>query len=156
MKSTIYSNPHGLSDKGNKSSALDYGRLCHFAMTQFELFRKVVKTSHHSCIVFLNREYLLQKKTAILAAGLQNNNSKPLLTSRKANWENTNKLLTKSQYFIGIKTGCTPNAGPCLATHYQKHNVDLQIIVLNSKDSEKRWSDSLKLAEWMYSILQAE
>ena len=79
-----------------------------------------------------------------------------MITSRKAKWENTNKLLTKNQHFIGIKTGCTPNAGPCLATHYSKDNVDLQVIVLKAKDSEKRWTDSWKLAEWMHSILQAE
>ena len=28
-------------------------------------------------------------------------------------WENTNKLLHKG--FVGVKTGITPNAGPCLS-----------------------------------------
>ncbi len=31
-------------------------------------------------------------------------------------WENTNKLL--SEGWSGIKTGITPNAGPCLAASY--------------------------------------
>lgn len=112
-----------------------------------------MKTSTHSCVVYINCDYIQQKKATILAS---DNISKPLITSRKVKWENTNKLLTKNQYFIGIKTGCTPNAGPCLATHYSKDNVDLQVIVLKAKDSDKRWTDSWKLAEWMHSILQAE
>lgn len=33
MRKTQYSNPHGLSDKGNKSSAIDYGKLCYAAMS---------------------------------------------------------------------------------------------------------------------------
>ena len=32
-------------------------------------------------------------------------------------WENTNKLLGK--YFTAAKTGITPSAGPCLASHFK-------------------------------------
>ena len=33
-------------------------------------------------------------------------------------WENTNKMLWEG--WTGIKTGITPNAGPCLAASCQK------------------------------------
>lgn len=37
-------------------------------------------------------------------------------------WKNTNKLLDKG--FIGIKTGITDTAGPCLASAYKKYDSD--------------------------------
>jgi len=47
-------------------------------------------------------------------------------------WKNTNKLLDKG--FIGIKTGITDNAGPCLAAAYRIKNIDastkLHLIVI--------------------------
>lgn len=43
-------------------------------------------------------------------------------TYRNYAWKNTNKLLDKG--FIGIKTGITDNAGPCLAAAYRLKNMD--------------------------------
>jgi D-alanyl-D-alanine carboxypeptidase len=37
--------------------------------------------------------------------------------SRPVEWENTNKLLRR-EGFIGLKTGITVTAGPCLAAAY--------------------------------------
>ncbi len=37
---------------------------------------------------------------------------------REIVWENTNKLLRRPN-FIGVKTGVTVSAGPCLATCYK-------------------------------------
>ncbi|EAR97583.1 D-alanyl-D-alanine carboxypeptidase family protein (macronuclear) [Tetrahymena thermophila SB210] len=154
MRNTQYSNPHGLSDKGNKSSAIDYGRLCYAAMSSFALFRQVVKTPLYSCKILLNKD-LIQNKKNSLQTPTNQNKTLSVQTMRNAQWENTNKLLLRNSHFIGIKTGNTPNAGPCLATHYQKNGIDIQVIVLKCKDSEKRWVDSQKLAEWAYQqILQ--
>lgn len=55
---------------------------------------------------------------------------------------------------IGIKTGSTPNAGFCLATHYARGDKELQVIVLNCKDDSKRWLDSIKLAEWAFKLMK--
>ena len=43
MKRTSFNNPHGLSDKKNKSTSNDVGELCYYAMKN-EKFRKIVKT----------------------------------------------------------------------------------------------------------------
>ena len=37
---------------------------------------------------------------------------------RKSTWKNTNKLLN-IEGFIGVKTGVTPTAGPCLSSCFQ-------------------------------------
>ncbi|KAL4472032.1 hypothetical protein ABPG72_007081 [Tetrahymena utriculariae] len=156
MRNTQYSNPHGLSDKGNKSSAIDYGKLCYAAMSSFALFRQVVKTPLYSCKIFLNKDLVQSKRNYVQTPTNQNKTSPSVQTMRNASWENTNKLLLRNSYFIGIKTGNTPNAGPCLATHYQKNGIDIQVIVLKCKDSEKRWVDSQKLAEWAYQQILSD
>ncbi|KAL4446490.1 hypothetical protein ABPG74_001231 [Tetrahymena malaccensis] len=155
MRNTQYTNPHGLSDKGNKSSAIDYGKLCYTAMSSFALFRQVVKTPLYSCKILLNKELIQNKRNSIQTPTNQNKNPS-VQTMRNAQWENTNKLLLRNSCFIGIKTGNTPNAGPCLATHYQKNGIDIQVIVLKCKDSEKRWVDSQKLAEWAYQQILSD
>lgn len=67
---------------------------------------------------------------------------------RSYRWENTNKLLGTS-YFNGVKTGITDAAGPCLAASYDNGDVNIIIIVLNSKTMEQRWIEVPKIAEWM-------
>jgi len=42
----------------------------------------------------------------------------PLLGAKTLKWENTNKLLHQISSCLGIKTGVTPAAGPCLATAF--------------------------------------
>ena len=97
-----YSNPHGLSDKANKSSAQDMVRLS-FNALKFPLFVEIVsKFQYESKAVYdydrkrLHRGMLVHQR-----------------------WYNLNILL-KDQFgrYRGIKTGQTPNAGSCLATHY--------------------------------------
>lgn len=52
MKNSSFSNPHGLSDKANKSSANDMLRLA-MAALKYDLFKEIVNTYlHHSNVVF--------------------------------------------------------------------------------------------------------
>ena len=64
-------------------------------------------------------------------------------------YKNTNKVLDNT--FIGIKTGTTPTAGPCiaLALNYGQKENEIIIILLNSFDSKERWTDALKLREFV-------
>lgn len=43
LKNTAFSNPHGLCDKGNKSCAIDLGKLSYYFMQQ-EFLKKVVNS----------------------------------------------------------------------------------------------------------------
>lgn len=41
------------------------------------------------------------------------------LLFREVMWQNTNKHLYKIRECIGVKTGITPGAGPCLSSAYK-------------------------------------
>lgn len=93
LKDTRYGNPHGLPHPEARSTAGDMARLVSVCL-ESKLFRDVVGT----------KEY----KTKIKGF-----NGRP----RTIYWENTNKLLRRPG-FIGVKTGITVTAGPCLAAAY--------------------------------------
>ena len=90
LKHTMYDSPHGLSNKQNISSALDVSRLATICM-QNKKFRDVV-----------NQKFFNVKKNT-------NGNR------RTYKWYNTHLMLGQ-RGINGIKTGVTPNAGPCLCT----------------------------------------
>lgn len=48
-------------------------------------------------------------------------------------WKNTNLLLGKYEDCIGIKTGITPWAGPCMSTAFKKNGRYIIIIILRSE-----------------------
>ena len=51
---------------------------------------------------------------------------------------------------MGVKTGITPSAGPCLSVHYRSSEgtFDFIIVILNSKTREARFTEIPKLVEW--------
>ena len=63
-------------------------------------------------------------------------------------WENTHKM--NGQLGVtSIKTGITNSAGPCLATAVQyEPGIRLVIVLLNAKDMDCRWLETLKLGKW--------
>lgn len=48
----------------------------------------------------------------------------------------------------GIKTGITSSAGPCLSTAIEIDGCNMVIVLLNSKNTEVRWGETLKLSKW--------
>ena len=62
-------------------------------------------------------------------------------------WENTNKLLGVPG-FVGLKTGITPAAGPCLAACYENKGHMIIVVILQSKSMEARWEEVPKLVNW--------
>ena len=99
LTNSSYSNPHGLSDKANRSSAQDVVRLTYSAL-KYPLFAQIInKFEHESKVVYdysKGNGFLIQQK-----------------------WYNLNVMLRdpKGRY-RGVKTGQTPNAGSCLCTLY--------------------------------------
>ena len=64
------------------------------------------------------------------------------------NWENTNKLLSTVDGFIGCKTGITEAAGPCFCGGYERGNDKYIVVVLCSKSMEQRWVEVPKIVDW--------
>ncbi|CAD8081291.1 unnamed protein product [Paramecium sonneborni] len=123
LKSTQYTNPHGLYQKYNYSSALDIAILTQRAL-QNEHFANIVKTK-----IYFSE--IIDKQ----------GNTKEIL------WENTNKLL--EQGFEGVKTGQTKEAGPCVVEYYQDLNNSYIIVLLKCKSINDRWDDAIRLLNWI-------
>lgn len=49
-------------------------------------------------------------------------------------WQNTNKHLYQIKECLGVKTGITPGAGPCLSAAYRIGSRELIVVVLNCQD----------------------
>lgn len=91
-----------------------------------ELFRKIVSTTNYKCTT---HQY-----------------SHPDI-KRSVEWINTNKLLRRDG-FIGIKTGITVTAGPCLASAYQFRDKVYICVVLRATKVSRRFKDTRKLLAW--------
>jgi D-alanyl-D-alanine carboxypeptidase len=60
---------------------------------------------------------------------------------REVVWENTNKLLRRPG-FIGVKTGVTITAGPCLATCYQSGEKIFIVVLLRTNKLSRRFKET--------------
>ena len=94
LRDTNFMNPHGLMNFKSYSTASDVAHMTAIAYNN-ETFRTIVGTKKFECRLF-NRTFSIY---------------------RKVEWVNTNKLLNIDG-FVGIKTGVTTSAGPCLASLY--------------------------------------
>lgn len=122
MMRTRFANPHGLMNKRNYSCTSDLVRLCIHCMSRQD-FREIVGRRNHSCTI-LNRKYVGQ---------------------RTQTWHNTNRLLHNDS-FIGIKTGITPSAGPCLASCFAVAPSEwVFVVLLNTITVAHRFDESKKL-----------
>lgn len=135
LKSTWFTNPHGLSDPGSYSTAADVGKMAAHAMKD-PLVRKIA-----ACITY--------KCEAKLKDG----------STREYVWNNTNILLKGGELaslipggFNGIKTGITPTAGPCLSVSHP--DSGLIVTVLGCKSLEARFTEVVKLTHWALTRLE--
>lgn len=99
----------GLHDCRNVSTVEDMIKLS-LEVWKCPLQREIVKTKEYSARVYRS------------------------LDQSVLDWENTNRLLFKNNtYCIGIKTGITKQAGPCLSSVFVKEHKHILCIVLHSK-----------------------
>lgn len=120
MTKTVFTNPHGLANILNVSSAKDILTLSKYCYNNRQ-FRAVMNAEEHKVQFF---EEDMEKVHCV------------------KKWYNTNKLLGMG--WEGIKTGQTQPAGGCLASVRE----GVFIIVLNSAGREARFEDTLMLWEW--------
>jgi D-alanyl-D-alanine carboxypeptidase/D-alanyl-D-alanine carboxypeptidase (penicillin-binding protein 5/6) len=124
MKNTNFVTPSGLHDDNHYSTAYDMALLTREALKN-ELFREVCSTKS-------------------ITLSLESRETDKYLT-------NTNKLLTKYEYCIGVKTGFTDEAGRCLVSAAEKDGVTLIAVTLNDPDD---WNDHINMFEYGFSVTE--
>ena len=124
MRSTYYANPHGLTNKNNKSTARDIAKLSIMVLKD-DIIKQIVSNKKYCCEIEQS-----DKSTKI------------------SMWENTNKLLDDG--WNGVKTGVTTAAGPCLSASYTDSlNNQYVIVLLCSNSMDHRWTEAAKLVKWV-------
>ena len=83
-------------------------------------------------------EYAIKNGSFNEMAKLKRHDFKAINTKRNYAAYTHNKLLNNYPYAVGIKTGFTQKAGPCLIARAKKGNKDVLVVMLNS---EHRWKD---------------
>ena len=115
MKNTNFVTPSGLHDKNHYSSAYDMALLTREALNNSD-FRDICSTDYMR-----------------IDCGE---------TGKSYYLSNSNKLLSRYKYCIGVKTGFTDEAGRCLVSAAQMDGVTLICVTLNDRDD---WNDHEKL-----------
>lgn len=117
MKNSNFVTPSGLHDEKHYSTAFDMALLTREALKN-ERFSGICRT----------------KSIKLSSDGFQSDKY----------LSNTNRLLTKYQYCIGVKTGFTDEAGRCLVSAAERDGVKLIAVTLNASDD---WNDHIKMFE---------
>ena len=111
MKNTHFTNPCGFDIGDHYSTALDLLKMSEYAIKNNQ-FNEMAKLKRHDF--------------------------KSINTKRAYAAYTHNKLLNNYKYAVGIKTGYTQKAGPCLIARAKNGNKDVLVVMLNS---EQRWKD---------------
>ncbi|MGN1120554.1 MAG: D-alanyl-D-alanine carboxypeptidase family protein, partial [Oscillospiraceae bacterium] len=122
---THFVTPSGLDAEGHYTTAYDLAQLAAYAMKN-EVFRSVVCCKSAE-VEFGNPPY---KRTLY----------------------NSNKLLSRYEGAVGVKTGFTDNARRCLVSAAQRGGVTLVAVTLNAPDD---WNDHEKMLDYGFSKVSA-
>jgi len=134
---THYINPDGLTYKTargkleyNYTSASDLVHLTQIAL-QNPLFAQIVQSNTYSV--------------------------PPAMYHHAYDWVNTNTLLSTYPGTIGVKTGSTQEAGPCLVFATVRDGQYLIGAVLHAGTlaSDQRFTDATKLLDWGFTLLMS-
>ena len=121
LTQTHFVTPSGLDADGHYTTAYDLAQLTAYAMKN-EVFREIVCCSSAE-VEFGNPPY---KRTLY----------------------NSNKMLTRYDGAIGVKTGFTDNARRCLVSAAERDGVTLIAVTLNAGDD---WNDHTKLLDYGFT-----
>ncbi|BDS08389.1 hypothetical protein NT6N_34290 [Oceaniferula spumae] len=119
MRHSNFLNPHGLTAKGQYSTARDMA-ICARAAYRDPIIRSIVNTQAYT-FKFSN--------------------------GRTKRLENTNKILKRLSYCNGMKTGTTRASGRCLISSGELNGRTAIVVVLGAQTSTI-WNDSEKLLRW--------
>ncbi len=124
LKDTHFTNPHGLDDNDHYTTARELALIAREAMKN-ETFAQIVST---------------YKKPATL----DGEEGGRLLV-------NHNKLLSRYQGALGIKTGFTKKSGRCLVSSAERDGVMLLCVTLSAPDD---WRDHERLLDYGFSLCE--
>ena len=123
MKNTRYTNPHGLADKANHSTASELAMLSSLAMRE-RFVREIVRTKTYNSTTYFSSKRFINKYPDIEMPDPCEGSSLPFESEFGVNfvkypmtWHNSNRLLTVPG-FVGVKTGITQTAGSCLSVMF--------------------------------------
>ncbi len=125
LVSTQFVTPSGLDADGHYTTARDLAALAAYAMKN-ETFREIVCCKSKT-LEFGNPPY-----------------SRTLY--------NSNKMLTKYDGAIGIKTGFTDNARRCLVSAAERNGVTLIAVTLSDADD---WNDHIRMLDYGFSRVKS-
>ena len=125
LKTTHFSNPHGLDDPEHYTTAEELGKIAVEAMKN-DTFKQIVST---------------YKRTI----PLNETEGVRLLI-------NHNKMLKAYNGAIGIKTGYTKKSGRCLVSAAEKDGVELIAVTLNAPDD---WRDHKTMLDLGFSLYES-
>ena len=105
---------------------------------------------HHSTPndLLVLAEYSIKNPVFNAMTRLNQHSYYSLNTFRQMAVKTHNKLLDEYEYAVGVKTGYTSKAGPCLIARAQKEGKDCLIVMLNSK--ENRWKIAKEIFEQVF------
>lgn len=122
LRNTHYDSFDGISSQGgNYSTPRDLAKLGRYALSNSTLATVMKATSTQQKATNVNRLYT---------------------------WYNTNKLLGSYQGVIGLKTGSTQAAGPCLVFAAQRGSRKVVGVILN--DPAGRYPDAAKMLDYAF------
>ncbi len=125
LSSTHFVTPSGLDANGHYTTARDLARLTAYAMEN-DTFREIV------CCTSAQVEY----------------GNPPYLRTLY----NSNKMLTRYEGAIGVKTGFTDNARRCLVSAAERDGVTLIAVTLNAGDD---WNDHTKMLDYGFTQVKS-
>lgn len=125
LENTHFTNPHGLDDPEHYTTAHDLAIIARAAM-QNERFREIVST---------------YKRTI----PLNETEGVRLLI-------NHNKLLSRYDGAIGIKTGYTKKSGRCLVSAAERDGVEFICVTLNAPND---WNDHINMLDHGFSLYES-
>lgn len=87
-------------------------------------------------------EYAIRSRTFNEIVAVREDRVGPVNGKRKFKMETSNNLLGADQGIVGIKTGLTKKAGPCLVARSKGDDHDVLLVLLNAPD---RWNTARTL-----------
>lgn len=112
MMNTNFENPCGFDSKNHKTTANDLLKLTEYAIRS-NTFNSIVKLNSYA-FASVNTKKIYRVHTS-------------------------NKLMDREKYIIGVKTGFTNQAGPCLIARAKKNDKDVLLVMLNAGN---RWENA--------------
>ncbi len=126
MNTTVFKNPHGLSEDGHYTTARDYARLMAYAIEN-PVFCQLIGTKK---MVYPSAD---GEMTRVLT--------------------NHNRLLNTYKFMLGGKTGFTKLSGRTLVTAAEKDGTRLICVTINAPDD---WNDHTALFEKGFGAVKTE